>query len=277
MHSFEIKLWDEGNAPYSTLDGEASNVPEGFLALGDNVMRGYLASGDKPLPAVVVFPGGGYWGRARHEADPIAQYFLSQGMNAFVVEYRVKPHRHPAPLADAQRAIKLIRKNAKAWNVDTDRIVAVGFSAGGHLAASCGVLDDVTREREGADEIDEMCARPNGMILCYPVIHMFDDFGHPGSARNLCGNDVSDEMREYLSLENRVSADTPPAFIWHTSDDATVNVKNSLVFGERLRDNGVPFEMHVYPRGKHGLGIGLNNAELPYLTELAAEWIWRNV
>lgn len=266
MHDIELKLWDEANIPYVT---DGAEIP--------NTMRGYLAKTDKPTTTVLAIPGGGYWCRAPYEGDPIAEYFRDKGMNGFTVDYRVKPHKHPAPLADAQRAIKLIRKNAKEWNVDTDRIVVIGFSAGGHLAASCGVLDDVTVSREGADEVDRESARVNGMVLCYPVIHMFDDFGHPGSPKNLCGDDVSDEMREYLSLENRVSADTPPAFIWHTSDDACVNVKNSLVFGERLRDNGVPFEMHIYPHGPHGLSIGLDNDTLPYLPELIIDWIKRNI
>ncbi len=266
MHDVELKLWNEGNIPYGT---EGADTP--------NTMRGYLADTDKPTTTVLAIPGGGYWCRAPHEGDPMAKFFHSQGFNAFVVDYRIKPHKHPAPLSDAQRAIKLIRKNAKAWNVDTDRIVVIGFSAGGHLAASCGVLDDVTAGREGADEIDRESARPNGMVLCYPVIHMFDDFGHPGSPKNLCGDDASDEMRAYLSLENRVSPDTPPAFIWHTSDDSCVNVKNSLVFGERLRDNGVPFEMHIYPHGPHGLSIGLDNDTLPHLTDVMLDWIKRYV
>ncbi len=266
MTPFELNLWKEGNIPYVT---ENAEIP--------NTMRGYLADTDKPVPTIVVLPGGGYWCRAPHEGEPIAEYFREKGFNAFVVDYRVKPNKYPAALSDAQRAIKIIRKNAKEWKVDTNRIAVIGFSAGGHLAASCGVLDDVTANREGADEIDLEGAKPNGMVLCYPVIHMFEDYGHPGSPKNLCGDDVSDEMRAYLSLENRVSPDTPPAFIWHTSDDSCVNVKNSLVFGERLRDNGVPFEMHIYPHGPHGLSIGLDNDTLPHLTDVMIEWIKRYV
>lgn len=266
MYDFELKLWNEGNIPYVT-DG----------ADNPNTMRGFLADTDNPTTTVVVIPGGGYWCRAPQEGDPMAEYFRSLGFNAFSVDYRVKPNRHPAPLADAQRAIKIVRKNAKEWNVDENKIVVIGFSAGGHLAASCGVLDDVTATREGADEIDAKSAKPNGMVLCYPVIHMFDDFGHPGSPKNLFGDDVDDETRAYYSLENRVSADTPPTFIWHTSDDSCVNVKNSLVFAERLRDNGVPFEMHIYPHGPHGLGIGVDDDRLPHLAELIAEWIRRSI
>ena len=266
MHDFEIKLWDEENIPYVTPDAE---VP--------NTMRGYLAKSDKPVTTILVIPGGGYWCRAAHEGDPMAEYFNDKGFNAFVVDYRIKPNKYPAPQADAQRAIKHIRKNAKAWNVDTDKIVVLGFSAGGHLAACCGVLEDFTKNREGADDIDRESAKVNGMVLCYPVIHMFEDYGHPGSPKNLCGDDVSDEMRAYLSLENRVTPDTPPVFIWHTSDDACVNVKNSLVFGEKLRDNGVPFEMHIYPHGPHGLGIGRKNEEILDLAELIEAWIRANI
>ncbi|MBQ2709807.1 MAG: alpha/beta hydrolase [Clostridia bacterium] len=260
----ELKLW-ENEIPYFT---EGAETP--------NLMTTYFIETDKPLPCIVVYPGGGYAKRARHEAGPIAEFFNSRGMHAVVCEYRVAPNRHPAPLADAQRAIKILRANAEAWKIDPEKIVTLGFSAGGHLCASTITLPDVTRERIGADEIDKQCALPNGAILCYPVISVDTLYGHTGSGKNLLGEKYELE-KEYFSLENRVSEKTPKAFLWHTSDDSCVNVKNSLIFGEKLRDAGIQFEMHIYPHGNHGLGLAEKFEDVSGWANLAADWVWRNI
>ena len=260
----ELKLW-ENEIPYLT---EGAETP--------NLMTTYFIETDKPLPCIVVYPGGGYSMRARHEGGPIAEFFNSRGMHAVVCEYRVAPNRHPAPLADAQRAIKILRANAEAWKIDPEKIVTLGFSAGGHLCASTITLPDVTRERIGADEIDKQCALPNGAILCYPVISVDTLYGHTGSGKNLLGEKYELE-KEYFSLENRVSEKTPKAFLWHTSDDSCVNVKNSLIFGEKLRDAGIQFEMHIYPHGNHGLGLAEKFEDVSGWANLAADWVWRNI
>jgi len=260
----EIKLW-ENEVPYLDLGADTPNS-----------METYFIDTWHPVPCVVVLPGGGYSGRAPHEGEPIAKFFNSRGMHAVVVNYRVKPNRYPAPLADAQRAIKLLRANAKKWAVDPDKIVSLGFSAGGHLSASLAVLDDVTKDRIHADEVDKMSARPNGSILCYPVISMFEGSGSMGSLKNLLG-DSYERQNQYFSLEKRVTNDTPPAFLWHTAADSGINVKNSLVYAEALRDHNVPFEMHIYPHGPHGLGLAHLYEDVRTWADLAADWIIRNI
>lgn len=261
----EIKLWNDGNIPYVTDGAETPNY-----------MTTYFIESDKPLPCVVVYPGGGYSHRAAHEGEPIAEFFNSRGLNAVVVQYRVSPNCHPAPLADAQRAVKILRANADKWKIDPDKIVTLGFSAGGHLAASTITLPDVTANREGADEIDKFSALPNGAVLCYPVISVDDEYGHVGSGKNLLGDRYEAEKAEF-SLEHRVHEKTPQVFLWHTSEDGAVNVKNSLIFGEKLRDMGIPFEMHIFPHGRHGLGLAKDFDDVSKWADLAADWILRNI
>ena len=263
MNKFQIKLWEDGNIPYA-VDG--AEVP--------NLMTGYIAPTHHPSPFIVILPGGGYGNRAAHEGAPIAEFFTTRGIHAFVVDYRVSPNRHPAPLVDAQRAIKLIRQNAKQWYIDPDRIVTLGFSAGGHLAASTVTLPEV--ETFVDDEISKQNYLPNGAILCYPVISIDSEYGHVGSGKNLLG-DAYEAEKVSLSLEKRVNEKTPKVFLWHTSDDQVVNVKNSLIFGEKLRDLGIQIEMHIYPHGKHGLGLALTKEDVKGWADLAADWVIRNI
>jgi len=170
--------------------------------------------------AVVVFPGGGYAGRAEHEGKPIAEFYNSKGLHAFVVQYRVAPHRHPAPLADALRALRIVRCRSEEWNIKTDKIAVCGFSAGGHLAGSTGVHFDLLKTE--ADELDgAVSARPDASILCYAVITS-KSFAHAGSFINLFGEGYAEDMRDLMCLEEQVDATTPPAFLWHTAEDAAV-------------------------------------------------------
>ncbi|MBE6611189.1 MAG: alpha/beta hydrolase [Ruminococcaceae bacterium] len=261
----QVKLW-ENEIPYLNPDADTPNSMDTYFV---STGRGH------PLPCIVILPGGGYGGRAPHEGGPIAEFFNSRGIHAVVVNYRVAPNRYPAPLADAQRAIKLLRANAAEWRVDPNRIVTLGFSAGGHLAASCATLDDVTADRENADEIDKQNARPNGAILGYPVIDICPELGHPGSGKNLLGEDYERQCA-YFSLQNRVTDETPPVFMWHTSVDG-VKVSNSLMFGEALRRHGIPFEMHVYPNGPHGLGLAQLYEDVSQWPNQAADWVLRNI
>jgi acetyl esterase/lipase len=259
-----MKLWD-GAIPF--LDPEAETP---------NLLTPYLLEGDETRPCVVVFPGGGYQRRAPHEGEPIARAFNELGLHAVVVEYRVAPNRHPAPLADAQRAVRLVRANAKAWHVDPNRVVTCGFSAGGHLCASSVLFPDAYSASYPADAVDREDCRPNGAILCYPVISVTAEYGHVGSGQSLLGDRYAAE-KEAFCLERRVTENTPPVFLWHTSDDNAVNVKNSLIFAERLRDCGVPFELHVFPHGKHGLGLASDFPDVRRWPALAAAWVLRNL
>lgn len=224
----------------------------------------YLIPSQKPTGAVIICPGGGYEHLAPHEDEPIARWVNSLGYAAFVLHYRLA--HHPAPLADAQRAIRLVRLRASEFNLDPTKIAILGFSAGGHLAASAGTLF-TSGDAKAEDPIERCSSRPDAMILCYPVIS-FGPEGHHGSMVNLLGENPPKELVEKLSLENAVTKQTPPAFIWHTADDEVVPVENSLLFARMLRKNNVPFALHIYPHGQHGLGLGEGlEASWPQLCE----------
>lgn len=234
----------------------------------------YWADGEGPKPAMIVCPGGGYRHKAKHEGEPVARWLNGIGITAFVLDYRVAPHRHPLPLSDAQRAIRLVRHRAADWGVDPSRICILGFSAGGHLAASAGTME-APAASGNTDPVERESTRPDLMVLCYPVI-TFGEGGHEGSRLNLLGPDPSPELRAQLSVENRVSADTPPAFVWHTADDLSVPVQNSLKFVNALASFGIPFELHVFPHGRHGLGLAEEDEHVQQWTRLCAAWLRKN-
>ena len=259
-----MKLWNN-EIPFFNPDADTPNE----LTL-------YLLPTDKPLPCVVIFPGGAYRGRAAHEGVDIAKFFNEKGIHAAVVEYRVTPNYHPAPLSDAQRAVRLVRANAAEWGVDPNRIVTCGFSAGGHLCASVLLLPDAYSEHYSADEADTLSCYPNGAILGYPVIYVEGETGHIGSGKYLLGERYEAE-KEKLNLTQYISEQTPPVFLWHTSNDPGVNVKNSLLFAEGLRDCKVPFEMHIFPQGPHGLGLATKYSDISKWAPLAADWIINNI
>ena len=262
----ELKLW-EHDIPYLT---EGTETP--------NTLHTYLIPTDKPLPCVIVFGGGAYRRRSLHESEPYAQCFNSYGIQAVTVDYRVSPNRFPAGLADAQRAVKLVRSHAAEWGIDPNRVVVCGSSAGGHLAASALLYDDVTMPAgHTPDATDAESARPNGAILCYPVISVGPEFGHVGSGMELLGKERYEAEHGAFDLPHKVTDATPPVFLWHTSDDSCVNVKNSLVFCESLRDHGVPFELHIYPHGPHGLALAEDREDIRAWSGLAADWVLRNV
>ena len=242
-----------------------------------NAFHTYFLETNEPLPCIVVLPGGGYGGRAAHEGVPIAEFFNSQGFHAVVVDYRVAPNRHPAPLADVQRTIRILRANATEWKIDPQKIVTCGFSAGGHLCGSTILFPDIYSADVETDEIDAYDCTPNGAILCYPVISVSEPFGHLNSGKRLLGEERYAREQDGFCLENRVTASTPKAFLWHTSTDEIVNVKNSLVFAEHLRDNGIPFELHVFPEGRHGLGLAKACPDVSEWARLAANWVKRNI
>lgn len=254
-----LPLW-EGTPP-------AMKVDDGFRP----ALTTCLLNTEVPLGAVIVVPGGGYAGRAEHEKWPIADFFNEAGLHAFVLDYRVSPHRHPEPLMDAQRAIRMVRQKAAEWKVKPDKIAILGFSAGGHLTASSGVFFEAGKS-DSPDPVERVSSRPDALVLCYAVISS-KDFGHRGSFENLLGKEATEAELAKMSLEDQVRDDTPPAFLWSTANDTAVPVEDDFQFARSLRKKEIPFEMHIYPDGPHGLGLAQGNSHVATWTSLCAEWL----
>ncbi len=236
---------------------------------------GYDGGEKKRRPAMVICPGGAYSMTSDREAEPIAVRFNALGFHSFVVRYTVEaPMRFPGALLEVCKAIAMVREHADEWNVDSNKIVVCGFSAGGHLAASVGTFwnNELVTKPLGLNHQED---QPNGMVLCYPVITS-GGFAHNGSFYNLL-RDHYEEQKELVSLEKQVNADTPPAFLWHTFEDSCVPVENTLLMATALREKRIPFEVHIYPKGWHGLALstqetGGGPAEVSEWPDLAARW-----
>lgn len=231
----------------------------------------YLPDGRSPRGALIVCPGGGYGRLAPHEGEPVARWLVGLGIAAFVLRYRVAPHRHPVPLGDAQRAIRLVRGRADEWGVAGMSVGILGFSAGGHLSASVGVFNDAG-DPANTDAVERASCRPDALVLCYPVI-TFGEARHQGSTDNLLGPEADAASRATVALERHVSPQTPPTFLWHTADDPSVPVQHSLLFAGALARHGVPFALHVYPQGRHGLGLAGDDPVVGSWTRLCATWL----
>ncbi len=205
--------------------------------------------------AMVICPGGGYGGLAQHEGRDYALWFREHGVAGFVVKYRLGSHgyRHPRMLEDVSRAVRIVRARAQEWKIDPHRVGIIGSSAGGHLASTLLTHFD-NGNPSATDMIDRQSSRPDLGILCYPVITM-GQLTHAGSKRNLLGDNPSPELVQNLSNELQVTRQTPPTFLWHTAEDTVVPVENSLMFAEALRKAGVSFDLHIYEKGRHGLGL----------------------
>ncbi len=224
--------------------------------------------------AVIVFPGGGYGTLAKdHEGDQIARWLNSLGIQAFVLEYRIAPrYRYPAPLLDAQRAIRLVRAHAADYRISAGRIGIWGFSAGGHLASTAGThFSDGDANAE--DPIERVSSRPDFMILAYPVISFITPYAHLGSLHNLLGDNPDPKLMASLSNETQVTARTPPTFLFHTNEDSGVPAENSVLFYLALRKAGVPAEMHIYERGPHGVGLASTDAVLATWAARLKDWL----
>lgn len=206
--------------------------------------------------SIVICPGGGYGGLADHEGSQYARWFNELGIAGFVLKYRLGSagYRHPAMLQDAARAVRTVRARADEWKLDPKRIGIIGSSAGGHLASTLLTHFDAGKP-DAADSIERVSSRPDLGILCYAVITM-GEFTHQGSKHNLLGKAPLPGLVRELSNELQVTKETPPCFIWHTWEDKAVPVENSLKFAEALRKAGVRFDLHIYERGQHGLGLG---------------------
>lgn len=240
-----IRLWP-GDAP-GALGQKAQDIPT-LMPYFPNTK---IATG----AAILVCPGGGYGHLASHEGEDYALFLNTLGIAGFVLQYRLGTdgYRHPAMLQDAARGLRTIRANAHKWNIQKDKIGIMGSSAGGHLAATLlthydGGISDST------DFIERESARPDLGILCYAVITM-GEHTHQGSRKNLLGENPSPELVKALSNELHVNAETPPCFIWHTGEDQAVKLENSLGFVAALRQHNVPFDFHLYQKGRHGLGL----------------------
>jgi len=213
--------------------------------------------GDKNAPkrpAVIICPGGGYSHTSDREAEPIAIKMIEAGYHAFVVRYSVKPAVFPTQVLELAKAVEIVRSRADEWNVDADKIIVGGFSAGGHVAASLAVFWDKEFVWGALGTTKEMI-RPNGAMLCYPVITS-GEFAHRGSFDNSLAEKKDDvSMLELLSIEKQVTDMMPPTFLWHTWEDQTVPVENTLMLAAALRKNNISTEIHIYPKGGHGLAL----------------------
>ncbi len=227
---------------------------------------------DQLRPCILLCPGGGYHFTSQREAEVIALRFLPEGYNVFVLDYSVRPHRFPTQLREVAGALELIHTNAAAWNCDISRIAIMGFSAGGHLAAHYSNAYDWPEVREVFPDSKPVKAS----ILSYPVITGDPRYSHPGSFQNLSGQEAPDaEVLARFSCHTMVSDRTPPAFLWHTTEDTTVPVMNSLLYAQALTAHKIPYALHIYPHGWHGLGTvdDQTNGPLPETVQLAAGWL----
>jgi acetyl esterase/lipase len=243
-----IPLWAEGKVP-GALGTKPQDVP---------TITPYMPSvtAAAPRPAMVICPGGGYGGLADHEGRNYALYLNTQGIACFVLKYRLGSagYRHPIMLWDVSRAVRTVRARAGEWNVDPNRVGIMGSSAGGHLASTILTHFDAGKP-DDPDPIERQSSRPSLGVLCYAVISMQSDLTHAGSRHNLLGDTPSPELVESLSNERQVTAQTPPCFVWHTGEDKVVKPENSLLFAMALQKNQVPYDLHIYRKGGHGIGL----------------------
>lgn len=231
------------------VEGSGKDVCLETYILGD-VMDG---ARNRKTPLVLICPGGGYAMTSNREAEPIALQFNSMGYQAAVLRYSCAPAVYPTALCEVAQSVKLIREHAEDWNVDAEKIIVMGFSAGGHLAASYGVFWNESWLTEKM-QCDKQLLKPNGLVLCYPVISSKEEIAHQDSIKNLLGESYP-EMKEQVSLEDKVGKHTPKTFLWHTFTDPVVPFWNSFRFAEALGKAGVPMEYHLYPQGGHGLSL----------------------
>lgn len=258
-----MRLWD-GAAP-GALGQDSVDVPTISLYRSSATM----ATG----AAIVICPGGSYTMLADHEGHTIAVWLNSIGVTAIVLKYRLGPrYHHPVELQDVARAMRTVRARAAEWGLDPHRIGIMGFSAGGHLASTIATHFDAG-DSTSADPIERVSSRPDIAVLAYPVISMRDGITHQGSRQNLLGDNPTQDLKAELSSEEHVTVQTPPTFLFHTADDPVVPVENSFLFATALRGAKVPFELHVFQHGAHGVGLAQNDQVLGVWPGLLAHWL----
>ena len=262
-------LWP-GMPPGATVQGEG-DVPELIITLVDS---------NAPTAAIVILPGGGYNGHAiGHEGYQIADWFKGMGISSAICTYRLrgkgnhgKGYGHPIPLQDAQRAIQTLRSNATNWKIDPERIGVIGFSAGGHLCSTVSTRF-AEPDPDSADPIARVSSRPDFSILCYPVIAFGQPHTHLGSQRNLIGADADEATIRDVSGETHVGEETPPSFLFHTGADRVVPPQNSLDYYRALVQHKVPSELHIFPKGRHGLGLAKGHPGASAWPGLCEQWL----
>jgi acetyl esterase/lipase len=277
-----LALWPAGKVPNykKTNETERSDTTDKIRIskVQTPTIAVFLPTKNLNGQAVIICPGGGYSILAYYwEGIDVAKWLNSKGIAAIVLKYRLPNSesnivRQLSPLMDAQRAIRLVRANAEKWKINKDRIGIMGFSAGGHLASTAGTHFDSGNVR-AADTIDRISSRPDFMVLGYPVVTMSKSVMHKGSRNNLIGENPTEALANYYSGELNVTSQTPPTFLVHASDDKSVPVDNSLFFYQALRANNIPAEMHIYPKGGHGFGLGLGIKQTESWTDRCIEWL----
>jgi acetyl esterase/lipase len=280
VEPIELALWGDTKLAADDIgkyEGRETERPNRWLVGVEHpVVSVYKPKdGEATGAAVVVFPGGGYAGQAiDKEGHFVAQWFANRGVVAMVVPYRCGGGKqsHPVPLADAKRAVRLMRSRAAEWGVDLAKIGVMGFSAGGHLAASASTLFDL--QLEGIDDsLAEVSARPDFSILVYPVISMRPEVTHGGSGRNLLGESPNESLVAQMSADEQVTAETPPALIIHSVDDGAVPVANAQRYYDACRKHGVPVEMHLYETGGHGYGMWATEGSVAAWPAVLEGWL----
>ncbi|MHB1483718.1 MAG: alpha/beta hydrolase [Saccharofermentanales bacterium] len=255
MENKKFMLWNDDEMV--TRSGSGAGT---FLSCKPSITF-YSAGNTNPAGCVIVCPGGGYGSKTSdYEGEDVARMLNTHGIDAFVLDYRIAPDIHPAPLNDAFRAITMARDLAAELGYLSDKVGILGFSAGGHLAACAGTMWTSGK------------SRPDAMVLCYPVISM-GKFTHIGTRSNLLGNTVNSASISDMSCENRVDRHASPAFIWHTADDEAVPVENSLMMASALSTKAIPFELHIYPKGRHGLGLAVEDPIVSTWTGHCIAWL----
>ena len=259
-----IRLWS-GTAP-GALGGESQDTPDMTVYLPRNTPAG--------MTAVIILPGGGYRNlAANHEGRQVASYLNAAGMVGFVLKYRLGPrYHHPVEMGDALRSLRMVRSHAGEWNINPAHIGIMGFSAGGHLAATVSTHFD-SGDPAAADPVDRVDSRPDFAILAYPVISLVEPWTHQGSKINLIGENAPADLARSLSADLAVTPRTPPTFIFQTNADTTVPAENAVDYYLALRKAGVPAEMHIFENGPHGLGLALNDPALGQWPALMLNWL----
>jgi acetyl esterase/lipase len=269
-----VPIWPEGVPGLLPTAGPEVEVDARVSNVHTSTLTAYLAPERQNTgTAVVVCPGGGYQRLAiDKEGWKVAEWLNSLGVSAFVLKYRMREYGHPAPLRDVLRAVRLLRSQAARWRIAPDRIGVMGFSAGGHLASSAGTLFDAPEGRTGAD-LDRVSARPDFLVLVYPVISMNAPYAHSGSRQSLLGAEPPQALVDRMSTNLQVTKDTPPTFLVHGGTDQSVPPENSVLFYSALRRAGVAAELHLYQEGAHGIGLEPNHGPISEWPKRCAEWL----
>ena len=270
-HRMTELLWPDG--PPDAGGKEEGDLPRLIIT---------QVASEVPTAAVVILPGGGYHGHAmEHEGYQFADWFAAIGIQTAICTYRLrgkgndgKGYGHPSPMQDAQRAIQTLRARAKELNIDPERVGVIGFSAGGHLCSTVST-HFLNAKSTGEDPVARVSSRPDFSILCYPVIAFGKHYTHRGSQQNLIGPKPDPKLIEELSNERQVTNETPPTFIFHTAEDTVVPVENSLQYYLALQRNSVPSELHVFPKGRHGVGLARQLPGASQWPELCRQWLSR--